>query len=773
MSVETTHPKRTRSAPDLLALALAASLVAIFGLLARPAFESRMYTRDDLGRSAIPMRHFYAQRLTQGDRPYWWPDIWCGFYLHAETMVGMCHPWHLLLYRYVPFVAAFNLDFLANYALMLVGMALFLRRWGLGAPAALLGAGLYTFVGFNLLHYIHVAIEPAGAHLPFLVLAVDGVMRGRGARSVGLSALGLAALTTSNILLSSPPGLWICGLVGVGYAALLSPAVDRGARRLALVLAAHGIGILGGAVQLLPTYRLMQESQRASVSSRFLAHGSTHPVNWVVQPLAPYLYRAGVLQYPEVVANATFDQPLGPALDRDDNRTWENGVYGGAVLPALLTWLVIRRRGLGRLRPLVVAAVALAALGIVLSVGRYLPLFEVTRRLPGFRFFREPGRYVLLAHFAMPALAAVAFDDLCRVARDRLGGAGRSLWPLAIVALLAIVVPVGIRALGRVYPKKVLPEAMALRRYDAVGVLLVGGAAGLVALAARGRRAAAAGLALLAVADMGFYVWNNFSDVPREDIETIARSCTPPIRPPDGFGERTATGREYRLSLAGEEQFDNGPTMRGIKYTEGYASFRPRRRLDYHATAALRLAGAAWVNRRPYDEADWEPVPDPLPRARLVSRARASSDPKGDLPGIDPATTALVEAELDLPGGPPGHARILSDRPGSIAVATDAPSRQLLVLSESFFDGWKVGVDGGPPSSALRVYGDFIGCVVEGGSHRVEFTFDPDDLRFGMWISTTVTALIGAGLVILLIRRPRPPSPRIHEPDRHQIPGGS
>jgi hypothetical protein len=163
------------------------------------------------------------------------------------------------------------------------------------------------------------------------------------------------------------------------------------------------------------------------------------------------------------------------------------------------------------------------------------------------------------------------------------------------------------------------------------------------------------------------------------------------------------------------------------------------------------------VNRRPLDAADWERVPDPLPRARLVSRARASADPKNDLPGIDPATTALVEAELGLPGGPPGHARMLSDRPGSIAVATDAPSRQLLVLSESFFDGWRVRVDDGPPRPALRVYGDFIGCVVAAGSHRAEFTFDPDDLRIGRWISTAVAALIGAGLVILLVRRPRPP----------------
>jgi hypothetical protein len=50
---------------------------------------------------------------------------------------------------------------------------------------------------------------------------------------------------------------------------------------------------------------------------------------------------------------------------------------------------------------------------------------------------------------------------------------------------------------------------------------------------------------------------------------------------------------------------------------------------------------------------------------------------------------------------------------------------------ESFLDGWTVRVDGGPPRPAIRVYGDFFGCVVEAGRHRAEFTFDPDDLFGG------------------------------------------
>jgi hypothetical protein len=759
MLVEPPVVKRTITRPDVLTLALAASLAAIFVMLAWPAFGSRMYTRDDLAHSGIPTRFFYARCLERGDPPYWWPDIWCGFYLHAETLVGMCHPWRQVIYRALPLVAAVNTEFLGNYALMLVGMALFLRRWGLGAPAALLGAGLYTFVGFNLIHCVHLSIKCSGAHLPWLLLAADGVMRARGTRAVGISAIGLAALTTSNVLLSHPQSLWICGLVSAGYAALLSPMVDGGARRLAIAAVAHGVGFVGGAVQLLPTYNLMQHSQRASVTTEFLSAGSTHPLNWVVQPMAPYLYRAGVMEYPIVIEAATYELPIGPAADREDWRSWENGVYCGAVLPALLTWLLMRRRGLGRIRPLVIASLGLAAAGIVLSMGNYLPVFEWTRRLPGFGYFRDAGRYQLIAQFGLVTLAAVAFDDLSRAVRDRDVLGRRPLRPLGIVGLLAILLPLGMKAGARAWPDAFLYNAQSTKGYIALGIVLVGGSAALVALAARGRRWAVAGLAMLAAADMAFFVAIVLWDAPREDLDTVMRACSKEICPPEGFDDESASGRDLRLSHAGEEIFDDRPTMRGIKYTEGFGSFRPLRSLDFHATGALRQAGAAWVNHWPLEGAHWERVPDPLPRARLVSRAQVSSDPRRDMPGIDPATTGLVETELDLPGGPPGTARIVSDRPGSIAVATESPARQLLIVSESYFPGWTVRVDGGPPRPALRVYGDFFGCVVEAGAHRAEFTFDPDDLRIGKWISTVVATLMAAGLIILLVA-PLPTGPR-------------
>jgi uncharacterized membrane protein YfhO len=56
------------------------------------------------------------------------------------------------------------------------------------------------------------------------------------------------------------------------------------------------------------------------------------------------------------------------------------------------------------------------------------------------------------------------------------------------------------------------------------------------------------------------------------------------------------------------------------------------------------------------------------------------------------------------------------------------------VLAESFHPGWRARVDA-EPCEVVRVYGDFMGCVVPAGTHRVAFDFEPRSLRVGIALS--------------------------------------
>jgi hypothetical protein len=144
-----------------------------------------------------------------------------------------------------------------------------------------------------------------------------------------------------------------------------------------------------------------------------------------------------------------------------------------------------------------------------------------------------------------------------------------------------------------------------------------------------------------------------------------------------------------------------------------------------------------------------------MPRLRLVTHAVPSTDPKADLETIDHRAAALVPTGLGLAGGgEPGVVRLVSDRPGRLRLVTDSTSRQLLVVADRYHPGWRVRVDG-RESPPVRVNGDFLGCVVEPGRHRVVLRFDPWSHRAGRAMSLSGLLLTAATLPLTVWPWPR------------------
>src|SRR5262245_5504008 len=136
---------------NILSMLLGLACAALFLTLAWPALKGQVYTYGDLGFGHLPLRYFYSQALASGDNFLWSPLFTCGVYLHGDGMVGMYHPLHRLLYGILPLAGAFNVEFLFNYLFLFSGMVWMLSRWDLPLNAALVGAMIFTFSGFNLL----------------------------------------------------------------------------------------------------------------------------------------------------------------------------------------------------------------------------------------------------------------------------------------------------------------------------------------------------------------------------------------------------------------------------------------------------------------------------------------------------------------------------------------------------------------------------------------------------------------------------------------------
>ena len=677
----------------LFVVGLVAAAV-VLALLGYPIVTGEVYTANDLAAFHLPTRVFYARCLAEGHSFLWFPYEYTGVYLHGEGQAGLYHPLNWLLYRLLPLNTAFNLELLRSYVFALPGTYLFLRRWKLERSASLLGALLATFSGFNLLHYIHLNMVGVLAHLPWLLLATDVVVRDTASRVRALATFGVVILTASQLLLGHPQALTISLVAQAAYAIWLVVRTGNRAVLVRLVFAwLLGLGV--ASVQVVPTLEMLASSVRASAAEGYSSALALAPAE-LVQLLAPYLLERRVFG----------------AI------SWELAAYTGALPLTLSVWILLRRRELGALRPLALGALVASAFALLLALGDLGLLYRLQRSLPLLDLFRAPARYLSLFQLALAVAAAVAFADLVRCSSRRARLPWRGLWPFALLPSVSVAIAgVALAFAARAESELHLASPLLV----AAGPLLFGAAAGLVVAAARGSRVALVAIVAFAGFDAAAYglshIWRN----PPRRLGALVESWPLPAQ---AMGHRLHQGPPLL-------------TIKGVRLAKGYLALPPARELDLggaqpepgderRLVAALRVAAVGW--------AYGAPVPSPLPRARLVTHALATQDVNRAIADIDVAHTALVARPISLPAPPsdgsdsPGRARITKDEPGHVWVRTQAPTRQLLVLSESYHEGWQASVDGSR-CEIVRVYGDFMGCVVPAGAHEVRFHFDPPSLR--------------------------------------------
>jgi hypothetical protein len=760
---ETGGLRRAFPMEKVLVGVLIAAALPVLAVLGSPIVVGKMYAYSDLGRYHIPLRWFYKQCLSQGLDFSWMPSILCGYYVHGEGQVGMYHPLHLLLYRLLPMEYAFSLEIFLSYPLMLAGLFLFLRRWDLPRSAALFGACTFTFCGFNLLHSMHVNAIAVLAHLPWLLIGIDVVFRAECPISRRRATLGIVLLTASQSLLGFPQSMYFSSLAESLYALLLLPgawsrqktagrgALLRLAGMLALLAGAKALGMLLGAVQLLPTFDLLGYTYRANADPDFRYSFSLEPGN-LLQFIGPYFFKNHV-----AMGNVTQVTQV------------EFGLYNGALATLFLVWMLVRFRDLGpiewpggapaaaarprNLRALVFGALCLAGLATILALGQYGLLYRALARVVLIRSFRCSSRHIVLLHLAMAVLAAAAFADLGQIVRKRNPVAWRTLIPLFIPAAIGWIVMALIFCDRGGVSWLRAPEFIRTHLSSGNDVLItplvMSGATALMLLAARAKRFALLAMVIFAFTDQAIYGLSPILKVRPVNMREIQDM----VGTPPGVGG----GRIYA-------PYTNHFSLNNVDNCAGYVGAAVVKGLFYDTRHmnALRLAGVRWASTDAYQwqqPMHWLEVSYPLPRARLVSRAEVSEDLVTAINQVDLSTTAFVDESITLGGGEIGKATMLESEPGRMRIQTESPSRQLLVVSESYHAGWKAWVDG-METPVERVNGDFLGCVVETGADEVALHFQPASLCAGKWLSGA-SAVLTALLYLLTGRFPggRRPDP--------------
>jgi len=683
-----------------------------------------------------PWAEFARQELTAGRLPLWNPFVAGGVPFAANPQAALFYPLSMPISLFLP-DAGPAIRAALHVLLAAWFMRLFLLRLGVSRPGALVGGLSFSFSQF-MMAWIGYPMGWAVAWLPAWFYFTERLCTEERTGRTVLLAAGVIALSA---VAGHPETTFHTAVFTLIYATFRSAGVHgwtrfwKGPLRLGLA------GLLGGAmagVLLIPFWEYL--------------HLST-----------PFFERSGPGHYANqsgLLIGGLFPGIFGdPGRNVDVVNFNERASYAGLVTTLLALSAVFRRTAWRGPWPVILAlgGIGLVAAYDVLGVHRWLGL------IPGFSS-AENHRLVFLTVFALSALGGEGLSRLTS-SRTALSSGIPLLLFLSFCSLGLVVPPASWIACLRGVPEETVRESLL------IGLGLAGALVLAVAAFHRSPRRLAATVVLLCAADLTGFAWNLNPVVPAR-----WRSWTPPeiraiqeeepvrlIGLDNAFTPATALPHRIRTldsyEALGVARFDwitdpilpvreeilNDPRLRLFGVSHLYCSTR------------LERAPPGWESSR-CGKGYLYRIPGALPRAFISTKLTmvggvyeleaALSDPK-----FRPETKQVFCAfpttfEYSAPGGRnrKDRARIVVDLPGRVEVDVELSGPGMLVLTDAFYPGWKVTVDG-KPGYAVPAYGCVRGVSLSGSEKRVVFRYEPGSFSLGLTVTLLGLALWLGGMI--------------------------
>lgn len=433
----------------------------------------------------VPFRVAVAQILRSGDLPLWNPYIFSGLPLLAAAQAGILFPlnWFYLLFG--PATAT-NLMVVSSYVVAALGAFLYARRVSASISGAMVTAVVWSFGGAVIGQLTHINIVHTSALLPWVLWSLEAYAQTGNQRRGVL----LAALLAMQFFAGHQQTFVYSLLLVIAYALVMAAANVELRKRYFASMAYLAAGIPLAALQILPTWELLRNSERAAATYDFFTSFSMPP-RFVLALLAPYVMGGG--------DGRLFRAPyVGPPY-----YTEMVGYVGVLAVMLAIISLLINRDTRTKFW-LIVFVVSL-----FLALGGYAPVhfYELIYHVPVLNLFRVPARHLMEVDFALAVLAGRGLTVL-GAARKRNSGrftvvlAGLSVF-LATLATVTILRSSNFQ-LARDIPLTILraPELF-------LPILIAAASAAALWMFARGRRASL--LLLFTVLLVDLAVWGQSS----------------------------------------------------------------------------------------------------------------------------------------------------------------------------------------------------------------------------------------------------------------------
>ena len=788
-----THGKKI-SLTALLPPSLLVLLVLIFSH--EMIFSDKIPLFRDLGPFFYPMRFSLAESISAGEFPLWDRHMGLGFPLLANFQSGAFYPPNLL-YALLPFFTAIKAIFIFHYLVAASGAYFLLRHWRFTPPLALIGSLIFTFGGYtvsltNLLNHFQTVVW-----LPWLLFLAEKHL----ASPNRINLILLVLMATVQFLAGSPEiyamsmilflfnGLGVRGEGRASYARIFASLIWVNTLVIGLAM-----------VQLLPTLELLREAERTQASSlRWATDFSLQPIS-----LLNLLFLDKEIDISSFDRFQFFFYRASPFLA---------SLYMGSLFSfGLLAWIVSEDI---KTKAIFLSGIVFSTL---LSMGSHTPLYGLFYDyFPFISLIRFPEKFffipfVLLLYIALRGLSYLFKACEPRFFKVLLGPAifcglllglyflcrsQRSMLPQFIAATTGI--PSGNPLAWQI-------SSSVLVHLERQIVLLLALLALLFLWQIKIIRRGLISTLIVAITFVDLYSAHTSYQFlidrhiaerrPKmldllEDFPSFRVFFTSPQGRfhPDIAQFSNAKDPIEHVAFAFETLRPSMGIFWGVNYMQEvdallrrpYSLFLrvapnlPPREL-YQLLGALSVkylislqelpAGPITLVRHFQEYPAWiYRVERVVPRAYIVPKAIYEKDPKKTIEmlagSVDPLKEVIVDEIVELPakGSFTGETEIHGYGNRSVSLRATLNRPGILVLSDSFYPGWKVYVDG-VEGKIIRANYFLRGVYLQEGKHQVIFRYSPASFRYGMTVTLCTLILF---LAFLMIRRKRRVSQKLSE----------
>lgn len=683
------------------------------------------FGQSDLFQLNYPAKFSLYQALHGKTLPLWNRLIGTGFPQLAEGQIGTFNLVNLVLYTFLPFVAAINTGYFIIFLTAACGTFFYLKFLKHNELTAFFGAVSFSLSGMFITHISHINLIQASSFLPWIFLCAHLYVNEK--KPVYL--LALALLLSQQLFAGFPQITFItlCGIFSLFVYEFLMKELKL--KNFIAIFASLLLCIFLSAVQVFPSQEFLSVSTRKGGFQQSQATQYSFPWGHFVGFVLPDFFGT-----PKDGSYPPFTQFRGSVY-------WENTGYIGLIPLALVFFSLFLWKKSKHVR----YYWFLLAGSALLMTGKYSPLYLIYSFFP-FNYFRVPSRFILLFVWALVILSAYGFQYLQKHLSSFIKN---SL--LLHIFLMSIILIASLQLWDSGYTYNPLGKAETWLKEPALSAAI-----------SSDERYYSIGTGLLWNTYFTHQGWkdtkpylvlNNFL---RPNLNLIYGKQSFQVYPILVSTRYDIVGAllEHNITLNDTtETFTISDTGRKLLAMHNIGKL-----ISHYGNDEFKIAATVFLgdqNIRLYE------FPNALPRARFVYKYEVVDTVESLTKRLSdknfyPEKTALLEkapekfVQSDKKAGPKRTDNILwlDDANTHIRLKTKTTQEAFLILADLYYPGWIARVDG-KEQEIFAAYASQRAMIVPSGNHVVEFEYKPESFRKGLRISAiahffTVVAMLAA-----------------------------